>query len=151
MPRKPVEKSKTKSKSKNSNFVYGLLVASVFFIFILPQLSKKMSLSPGTANEGSSSQAGVGIEKAPSEPSSNVSSLTSLEQKTLKKAQGYFKHSKITGRYDRNLLEAEVHASTQPSASVSGTTTTIIGLILKYHRAKTLKSLAQTSMKNWTN
>ncbi len=65
-----------------------------------------------------------------------------------KKAQGYFKHSKITGRYDRNLLEAEVHASTQPSASVSGTTTTIIGLILKYHRAKTLKSLAQTSMKN---
>jgi predicted DNA-binding transcriptional regulator AlpA len=65
-----------------------------------------------------------------------------------KKAQGYFKSSKITGKYDRNLLEAEVHASTQPSASVSGKTTTIIGLIQKYHRATTLKSLTQPSMKN---
>ena len=65
-----------------------------------------------------------------------------------KKAQGYFKSSKITGKYDRNLLEAEVHASTQPSASVSGKTTTIIGLIQKYHRATTLKSLTQSSAKN---
>ena len=66
-----------------------------------------------------------------------------------KKAQGYFKPSKITGKYDRNLLEAEVHASTQPSASMSGKATrTIIDLILKYHRAKTLKSLTQPSIKN---
>ncbi|WP_367391328.1 hypothetical protein [Lewinella sp. LCG006] len=62
-----------------------MLAASVFFLFILPQLSKKASTSPG-ANEGSSSQAGVVTERTSSEPSS----LNSSEQKILEKAQEYF-------------------------------------------------------------